>query len=233
MRISYRSVSCVAFCTLMVMTASRTLAQLVGTQVTGALNLVGLASGNFFDPNYNPGFPNINGIPSADLNSVGATVIISPTATEFGAEQSLIYPGPSDYLSETADFTANTLTVSVDYGDPSTAVASTFTFTDPAFTSLDLVKISDTFSSGLANSLIGDTITLTNSGLTGGTETATFSFSTVPEPTSMSLILAIGGTTLLSQRARCAIRINRQYHTPADPDLSNGWMSTQTSFAPD
>lgn len=144
---------------------------LLGTQVTGDMNLGGT---NYFDP--------ANGfVPAGYGNSDpgGITVTIGDPLIEFGYEDGA--------NTNTVDFTDTGFTlqdVSL-----SNSIAFPYTFTDNAFNGLILAEISDNFPGGIGFSLVGNTITLNFAGLSNpGTYTATYSLTATPEPQSMVMV---------------------------------------------
>ena len=151
---------------------------LLGTQVTGVMNIAG-APANFFDP--------ANGyVPSGYLNKTdGTTVTIADPAVEFGFQD-------GNNL-DTADFTDTTLTLTD--VSKSSSVSNTYQFTNAAFAGLTLLKTSDTFTGGVTANLDGTTLTIVapEFGLPG-TYAATFSFrsATVPEPSTITLAATAG-----------------------------------------
>jgi PEP-CTERM motif len=161
--------------------ASPAKADLIGTSVTGSLQFGATGTPNYFDP--------ANGfVPAGFLNTAGPTVVISPTSTEFGF---------SDGANiDTADFTGTALTVT----DNVLAGATNWimTFTDTAFTGLNLVQGTDTFTNGgVTGALSGDKITLDWAGtFATGLMTTTFTLNpgtttATPEPSSF-LMLGVG-----------------------------------------
>jgi hypothetical protein len=165
-------------------------AGLIGTSTTGSLQFSGTGATNWFDP--------ANGhVPSGFLNNTQfPNITISGTAVEFGYQDGA--------NTDTADFSNTGLTLS----DVSSlgSDASTYTFTDTAFSGLVLSKLTDTFPGGVASaSLVGDTLTIqTPSFSPAGTFNATFSLvpaasPATPEPSTFAL-LALGGGALASWR---------------------------------
>jgi PEP-CTERM motif len=151
-------------------------ADLVGTSVTGSVQFGGMPM-NFFDPFY--GY-----VPAGYLNTAGPTVTISTTATEFG------YTDGDN--TDTVDFTGNTFTVRDDVAWYYTA-SWVMTFTDSAFSGLNLVQTSDTFTNGgVSGVLTGDTITLDWAGTptVDGLLSTSFTLTptTTPEPSSFVLL---------------------------------------------
>ena len=158
-----------------------------GASVTGTINFATNTT-NYFDPG--------NGlVPSDCLNTIGTTVIVSPTAIEFGAADGA--------NRDTADFTSVNLLVTDVMTD--TAAPWTMTFTSPDFAGLSLVEISDNYpNGGVDPSLVGDTITLHWAGSGDslpGTFSANYQFQAVPEA-STAAALALGFGLFSFRRTR-------------------------------
>jgi hypothetical protein len=159
-------------------------ADLIGTQVTGAINFGNTA--NYYDPAFGLVFPtaaNTNGTTVTIFDPVGG----NPFLFEFGSADS----ADVDYV----DFSDSGFTVFDDVilG----ASAWTQTFTDAAFAGGTFNEISDNFVNGGVNaSLSGDTLTLLWDGTrnTNVVNTAVYSFtpgedapSGTPEPSTIFL----------------------------------------------
>ena len=169
--------SVIAVLTLLTVSILPVRADLLGTQVTGAM-LIGGGPPNYFDPT----FGYVNGpygtFPGGSLNAAGTTVTISSSAIEFG-----FMDGAN---TDSADFTGSQLILTdVSLGG---SVGITYTFTDTAFAGLS--KVSDNFlGGGITGVLSGNTITLTMPAFnTGGNYQAIFNVTPVPEPTVFTLV---------------------------------------------
>jgi hypothetical protein len=159
-------------------------AGLIGTSVTGDMNIGGT---NYFNP--------ANGyVPAVYLNAIAnsTTVTIANPGIEFGYQDGI--------NTNTANFTDNTLTLT----DVSllNSIGFTYTFEDSAFGGLAMTTLSDSFPNGIGASLDGDTITLNFSGLSNpGTYSASYSLdSAAPEPRSLFLFGSALGMLLLAAR---------------------------------
>ncbi len=151
-------------------------ASLIGTSVTGSLVFTGDPS-NYFDPGY-------FFVPPADLNSSGTTVTVSNSDVEFGYDDGIAN-------AYSADFTANQLTVTDQVEGSGDNAGLTMMFTDSAFSNQSLVLASA--SSPFINnySLTGNVVTLNSAGgsvTAGQTLTETFTFTAVPEPSTVGLL---------------------------------------------
>jgi hypothetical protein len=152
--------------------ASQARASLIGTSVTGVMNIGGT---NYFDPTN--GF-----VPVGPENKTsGITVTISNSAVEFG------YQDAASAIA--ADFSGTQLTLTDNVSTANSLIPLTFTFTDTAFSSLS--KVSDTFlNGGVSGSIAGDVITITWAGspATTASQSAVFNVgsSPVPEPATIA-----------------------------------------------
>jgi len=175
---------------------------LLGTSVTGSVFFNG-GGDNFFDP--------ANGnVPAGFGNSSGTTVTIVDPGVEFGLNDGANL--------DTADLANTTLLISdtCEANECAGNVSFMMTFTDTAFTGLTLAKISDSFvNGGLTGSLVGDTLTITWAGgggdsfPNGTTDSGEFSLTSatsVPEPSSVALML-LGVGLVFVMRKRIGQRL--------------------------
>ena len=164
--------------------ASPVKADLIGTSVSGAMNING-GSTNFFDP--------ANGfVPAGFGNSSphGRNGVVIGSGTEFGYQDAA--------NTDTVDFTGTQVTLTDVSGGSSLPVV--YSFTDTAFSGATVSLVSSSFS-GITETLVGDVLTLTTSRFfAAGTFVATYNITTaaaVPGPIAGAglpgLILASGG----------------------------------------
>jgi len=172
--------------------ASAKAVTLVGTSVTGSVNVNG-GSSNGFDP-ANGVVPS-TGYLNSSTNDDSATVVISDSAIEFGAATA------SDTV--TANFTDNLLTITDDKtSGGTTSLGGSMSFTDTSFGGITAMS-TDTFPNGLTEGISGDVITVSWGGGTIALDTtyeAEFcitavtpqTFTSVPTPASFGIgLLAI------------------------------------------
>jgi hypothetical protein len=182
----YRSLLLRALAALSLFSAASASASLIGTSVTGSLQ-VAWEEPNYFDP--------ANGYVSAGyLNASGSTVVIG-AGIEFG------YFDTANLI--VANFTATQLTIT-----NNTLLSNTLpwsmVFTNSAFTSLSLV--SSDFSPDLNYSLVGNMMTINWAGtLTTGLRTAVFdvgSASSVPDSGTTATLTGIALLGLVAFRRK-------------------------------
>ena len=157
-------------------------ASLLGSQVTGLLNVAGW-NGNAFDPN-NGGF--FGPPPPGYLNSAGTTVTIAEPAIEFGFG--------SAPMIMSANFSATSLTIFQPMGIFPDGRNDAFhiVFTDLAFSAFSSVSLDGSTFPGLIFSLSGDTLTIDQSVFDLLLpRSATFTFS-VPDGGASALLLGLG-----------------------------------------
>lgn len=196
-----RLLACAA--TLVLAFSAPAMADLVGTSVTGSMNIAG-DSNNYFDP--------ANGqVPDWAQNAtLGTTMPIDATLYEFGFQ--------NDTHIAVADFIGDGLTF-IDLSSEGSPADITYTFTNSAFAGLSLVETINNFDSGFNASLVGDVITLYVPGFeSGDTRYAMYSLtssngssdggsnddgqtSCTPEPASLLLFgSGLAGCALLARR---------------------------------
>ena len=155
-------------------------ADLIGTSVNGTFFVNGSTSFNFFDPGN--GF-----VPSGYGNFAGLPVTIG-SGIEFAVSNGI--------LLYTFDFTGTTLTVTNTTSSPTGEALFAATFTDSAFSGLNLSTVSNTMA-GLSAGLVGGVLTVNFTGhsdsVTGNLGTGVFSLTVpttgpVPEPETLVLI---------------------------------------------
>ena len=147
--------------------ASPAIADLIGTTVSGVMNVGGGSFFNFFDPAL--GF-----VPAGFGNSApnGPNNVIIGAGTEFGFDDTA--------NRDTFDFTGTQVTftdVSVDGSLP-----IVFSFTDTAFGGATISLQSSKFPVAISQTLVGNVLTLSTPDFrgTGGTFVATFNITTPP-----------------------------------------------------
>jgi PEP-CTERM motif len=167
----------IAALTLLTLSILPVRADLLGTQVGGAMLIQGNPP-NYFDPANGYVTGPFGTFPGGSLNGAGTNVIISSSAIEFGFRDGA--------NTDSADFTGTQLILTDASNSGSIDIA--YIFTDPAFAGLS--KVSDNFpNGGITGNLSGNTITLTMPSFNvGGTFQAIFNVTAVPEPTVFTLI---------------------------------------------
>ena len=120
-------------------------ADLIGTSVSGQMQIASFGTENFFDP--------ANGlVPAGFGNST------SPNNVVIGAETEFAFMDPSN--TDTVDFSSTSLTLQ-DVTDNGVSRAVTYIFTDTAFLGASLSQGTDSFPNLVTANLTGDVLTLT------------------------------------------------------------------------
>jgi hypothetical protein len=168
-------------------------ASLIGTTVTGVMNVAGDPTDNWYDPAN--GFVPTTGYQNSASNSNSPTVTIVG-GNEFGYNDG--------FNLDVTSFGAGGFMVTDSVESGGSNIAMTFTFTDTAFSGAGISEVSSTFS-GLTYGIAGDVITVNipAADVTAG-NTLSASFVLTPEPSSFALLASglIGAFVLAGLRKR-------------------------------